>query len=405
MVSRRVALRLLLLAPLLACNAPKARDAVAQEAAAPRAVADYTLYEHGKECFERLGVAVPSFSCDGPRASRLKIEVDGVEVIDHIPDRCDKPDLVAEPRNHYLRDGKDRWDCVPGGRITKFTERNAAGDTVVTVVACRAQYLHPLDSGIYENIAILQSNLRTNETCWFQIRADPGIVARNVVSPFSPGRKRTDAAAARAEALYVPPVTLASVEDGSECFRCHDNGVWLRTPWIMEANQVKASPDIDNDIPRTQGLPVHVGQPFERWNLPRYQPAQIQIDAALFDAAHPPTPREAQQLKDGKLAPSDTCTSCHPIGQSSVANEYEGTCNHLARFWMENKGPSYEGTALGMRLSRHGASFPLNAWMPPGAAEEFASGEEYFAYYRRAFKALETCCQTPHAPECGGQLR
>jgi hypothetical protein len=123
-------------------------------------LADYSIYDHGKECFEKLGVPVfnvVEFSCDGPLSSRLKVEVDGKEVTDYVPEKCDKPDLVAMP----ALDGEARFDCVPGGRVTKMVQKNAAGHDVVTVVACRRTALHPMDSGLYENIAMIQSNLVT----------------------------------------------------------------------------------------------------------------------------------------------------------------------------------------------------------------------------------------------------
>ncbi len=38
---------------------------------------DYAIFDHAKECHDRFQVEVPSFDCDGPDSSRIKIEVNG----------------------------------------------------------------------------------------------------------------------------------------------------------------------------------------------------------------------------------------------------------------------------------------------------------------------------------------
>jgi hypothetical protein len=237
----------------------------------------------------------------------------------------------------------------------------------------------------------------THDTCWYQIR-QPGNAppARHIVPPYTPGHVKGDAVDVKATELYVSPVTLTS--DNSECFRCHDNHVWLRTPWIRSDNQVKASPEIDNEIPRTEGQPNHIGRPFKHWNNPKNRPARISIDRALFDQTFPPSAEEAALMAQGKMAPSNACTQCHALGKASIANPYEGSCNAFARFWMPDKGTHYAGTTAGMRMSSHGAAFPLRAWMPPGASQQFKSGEEYEAFYKRAFKSISLCCEARRAP-------
>ena len=348
---------------------------------------DYSIFDHGKECFDRFQVEIPSFDCDGPNSSRLKVELNGVEVTNYEPSQCDKPSLVG--RNYA---------CVPGARVTKFEETNKYGHKIATVVVCRRSQTSTLDSGKFDNIAVLQSDLSNNETCWYQIRKDASYIGRGIPSPYSPSRVKGDANDLKAKATYESPVTLTS--DSSECYRCHDNHVWLRTPWIDLKNQVPGSGGKTNEIPRTEGEPTYLGKAYREWNLAASRPKQVKIDSAKFDAAYPPTGAEQTAMNAGKMAKSDACTQCHSVALSNLSSGGQGTCNHFARYWMASKPGSFANTVMGSKISSYGHSFPRNAWMPPTAATQFTNDADYQAYYRRSFKAIETCCGDPNRPGC-----
>jgi hypothetical protein len=348
---------------------------------------DYSIFEHGKECYDRFQVEVPSFDCDGPDSSRLKIEVDGVEVTGATPSQCDKPSLVGT-----------NYACVPGARVTKFQSVNKYGHTIATVVACRRSTASALDSGKFDNIAILQSDLQNNESCWYQLRESTSYVARNIPSPYGVGRTKGDAADKKAIDVYESPITLTT--DHSECYRCHDSQVWLRTPWISVKNQTPSASGNVNEIPRTQGEPTFLGKAYRDWNLPASRPKQIKIDKAAFDQALPLTAPEQAAIQAGTMAPSDACTQCHSIGKSELATSGQGTCNHFARYWMSSKPSSFDNTVLGSKVSGFGNSFPRDAWMPPSAATTLTSDSAYQDFYGRAFKAIEVCCDDPSAPGC-----
>src|SRR5688572_19754207 len=97
---------------------------------------DYSIFDHGKECFDRFQVEVPDFDCDGPDSSRLKVEVEGQEVTSYTPADCDKPSLVG-----------NRYACVPGNRVTRWEQVNKYGDTIATVVVCRRATFSSIDNG------------------------------------------------------------------------------------------------------------------------------------------------------------------------------------------------------------------------------------------------------------------
>ncbi len=350
--------------------------------------ADYSIFDHGKDCYDRFLVEVPSFDCDGPDSSRLKIEVNGAEVTTSVPSKCDKPSLVGT-----------NYACVPGSRVTKFETVNKYGHTIATVVACRRSAVSSLDSGKFDNIAVLQSDLQNNETCWYQIRANNSFVGRDIPAPYAAGRKKGDAADKKAVAVYESPITLTT--DHSECYRCHDNQVWLSTPWISTKNQVPSRSGKIHEIPRPGGPdPTFLGKAYRGWNLPAARPKQIKIDKAAFDKAVPPTASQQSAMQAGKMATSDACTSCHSIAKSDLATAGQGTCNHFARYWMASHPTSFNSVVLGAKLSSFGDSFPRDAWMPPSAATTFTSDAAYQTFYERAFKAIEVCCDNPSAPGC-----
>ncbi|MBK6692577.1 MAG: hypothetical protein IPG50_10280 [Myxococcales bacterium] len=347
---------------------------------------DYSIFDHGKECFDRFQVEIPAFDCDGPDASRLKISVDGSEVTAVTPAKCDTPSLVG-----------NKYACVPGARVTKFEEVNRYGHTIATVAVCRRSSASPLDSGEFDNIAVLQSDLQNGETCWFQIRQGADFVARNIPAPYSKGRVKGDTNDRRANAVYESPVTLTT--DHSECYRCHDSQVFLRTPWISVKNQAPSKTGKVHEIPRTLGVPTYLGKAYRGWNLAANRPKQIKINKVVFDGAFPLSASESAAVAAGKMAPSDACTQCHTIGKSEIASAGQGSCNHFVRVWMGG-GPSFSGTVLGSKVSSFGGAFPQSAWMPPAAPSQFASDAAYRGYYARAFSALETCCDDPSQPGC-----
>ncbi len=306
---------------------------------------------------------------------------------DAVPSKCDKPSLAGTT-----------FACVPGARITKTETTNVYGHTIATVIACRRSAFSSLDSGKFDNIAVLQSDLTNGESCWYQIRKSASFTGRSIPAPYKVGREKGDAEDQKADAVYTSPVTLTT--DHSECVRCHDSQVWLSTPWIGVANQLPSATGKVHEIPRPQGQPTFIGRAYRTWNLSEHRPAQIKIDAAAFDQASPPSASQAAAIHSGKIAPSDACTQCHSIGKYAAASGGQGSCNHFARYWMSERPSSFASTVLGSKLSTSGNAFPHNAWMPPTAATTFASDTDYRAFYTRAFAALQTCCDDPSQPGC-----
>jgi hypothetical protein len=67
---------------------------------------------------------------------------------------------------------------------------------------------------------------------------------------------------------------------------------------------------------------------------------------------------------------------------------------------MPDKPQSFSSTVLGSKLTTFANSFPHDAWMPPSATTTFTSDKDYFAFYARAFGAMEQCCDDPTSTGC-----
>src|SRR5688572_13377776 len=93
----------------------------------------YTIWDHGKECAESLGVEVPRFNCLDPNATELPVTVNGRRITEAeakakgIPPKCDVPSDGGTP-------------CLPGTRFLKFIDylsRNGKTEKITTQIICR----------------------------------------------------------------------------------------------------------------------------------------------------------------------------------------------------------------------------------------------------------------------------
>lgn len=322
---------------------------------------DYTIFDHGKECFEAMDqTPLPPISCK--EGTLLPVTQSDKAFTNEVPANCDKPSLV-----HPLA------ACVPGDRLKKVQNKD-----ITTIYMCRRlndPFLNlDIETGWTQNIAIIQYNRRTKNVCWFQIRKhDRGIEATNLVPPYEPDRIFGDAKDLAARDLYVPPGEL--VGRGDACIKCHDNQVWIRTPVLASAKP------FGNGVPDTDVWAkklFHVGKPFQAWNSEKLQPNIIKINSEAYDEIFPPDP-SLPKVNAG------LCTTCHYIGKSPWADEWEGTCGNFVRGWATK-----EVSPLVSRWQSHDAHRKF--WMPP-RRDKLASENEWRNHYDRAIQAAWACCQ------------
>ncbi len=187
--------------------------------------------------------------------------------------------------------------------VTKLPTKNKNVDAVLL---CRHKNVWSNDDDNFDDVAIIMHNKKNGKTCWFQA-LDPKL-SRVVPPPTT----------AAANNYFISPQRTATIE----CYKCHDNGPWMNSPWIFQAGEVP------KDRHRLYSSP---GAAFKAW--PEMKAVAI----------------GTRGLPVGK----ESCTSCHSI--STVAS---GPRTHDK--WMDR----VIGRKHNDATSPHGQTWELAGWMP-----------------------------------------
>jgi hypothetical protein len=213
----------------------------------------------------------------------------------------------------------------------------------------------------FEDIAIIQHNRVTGETCFFQmLRGDFSSVDGRRVPPPDEVSLPSGAPvyALPASQFWLDPVNAAS----KGCNKCHDSDPWVHSPYIDQIRQADGTPLVP---PGGKGQPYSIvgSRGFSDW----------QRSVAIASTVTADT--------NGK-----SCTSCHDIGSLN-------TCAAFAR--------QSAGQVQAPNLSTTGATWPLDHWMPlPQDPTVKALADWQAAGYQKAADHLFTCCDTPAADGC-----
>ena len=289
----------------------------------PCRAGEETLAEYSARCDRAMnGVTVPAFDCE---------EKDAVSDPDYQGKTTTDVKLPCEAPNVL------NSECDPGSHFHVLHRGSDSGDGIYVVAHCRHKAFK--DKNVdhqYGDVAVIQYNANTGATCFYQA-LEPGL-PNNAPAPSS------------GDPFWESPAVAA----GQRCVKCHDNGVFIRSPYLAQFGQVwpffgdashPSTPAADkNYLPGTlltdlsgawnHTMPYQfVGLDFQSWEA-----------YSLTNTANP------------------TCTGCHRMG----VNQSTGTWNQA--------GSSID---LGMRATdttqaekyKHGplvreTSSPI--WMMPG---------------------------------------
>jgi len=204
--------------------------------------------DYAAQCQASMG-RVPAFDCTAAYATVIPIT--GQE-----NGKCDKP--------NQLGDGP----CTPGSRTGQLSTGNP---DVTTVFICR-KYSAVADP-TFHDIAVIQHNRSTGDTCWFQSKLDGSQHnGRTVPSPMDDTPTASN--------YWYEPANVASIN----CQRCHDADPFIWTPYI--------------------------GQVFGQ-NPVNWKPKGPYNSNTFNIFAGQPQPRVFE--------PTDnSCVSCHRIGEHTV---------------------------------------------------------------------------------------
>lgn len=183
------------------------------------------IQDYANACAQAIGLQVPAFDCVG---QGHEIPMTGTE-----GDTCEKPP--------YLPSG----GCYRGSRIGQLT---SSDPNVAMVFLCRKKRLGN-QSYQFDDIAVIQTNYTTGATCFYQ-RLEDGTDGRTVPAP------KDDTGN-----FWMEPSEMAGA--GNACVQCHDNGPFLRTPYVMQRKD--AIPAFDKSF-RNKTEYYFAGNQWLDWN-------------------------------------------------------------------------------------------------------------------------------------------
>lgn len=345
-------------------------------------VGGLSLSAYAGQCAQRLGRLKPMNCLDG---EIIPITIEGVPIPTELTatqassyrfgtgqsqQSCDKPALLELG---------EQGQCIPYSRVMRvdsFRPDGSKHPDVDTILLCRrytarlgrhswrGQSYEGAKSPAFEDIAIIQHNRVTGETCWFQALPPLGESkdARRVPPPDEGALPAgTPSHAERASTFWLSPAETAQ----RDCVMCHDADPWMHSPYI---DQVRLS---DGSSLVFSGMKASGGR-TGRYSV---------VGSRYFPSWTMPTALAAAPLANGR-----SCTSCHELGSRE-------SC---ARWISQSAGKSFPPN-----LSRRGRTdFHLSHWMPPPGEAGANQAAWDQAGWGEAADRLLSCCARPSSPGC-----
>ena len=321
--------------------------------------------EYADECAAEVGY-LPPFSCDDgiwTPIFQLGKEVSRSDLQAKQPAECDNPTLLK---------GGD-GACAPSQllRLKVYEDRSLTVEAQQrdAIAICRPYSNAKLDSGLFNDIALIAHNRLTGATCFFQMYEEgAGRSGKLVPSP--------NALSGSDNFWLTPPNNSFA-----ECSTCHEADPFIHTPYVMRVRgwgdspkqsphskyyaQVPSSAPMVPSNPNGKYYPVGTKEPFIKWRPP--------VVVSRSDAP--------------------LCTSCHRLGKGQGC------------LFSKNA----VGEAIGSGRGAANMEFPNSHWMPMPGKQRFKqslSGEPSLDSWERNFreeatKIFECCSNAENLPkEC-----
>jgi len=245
------------------------------------------IREYAQACEEKIGVKTPGFDCKN--GEKIPI-VEG--------NTCKNAPYLPEAR------------CYADSRIGKI---DSGDKNIAQVFMCR--HKHPgAAPDKFSDIALIQTNLESGATCFFQKLSKKEDLTSKVPAPDS----------TEGEVYFMPPGEMA--ESGNACVRCHDSGPFIRTPYVWQMDK-KGEGKIENLFPTRT--------PEQRTRY--WFPAMPEWSGKVFNVT---------------VDNASGCTTCHAMGTSEIGESNRGTSIWLGPMATgEEKSPLYDKRAHWMKLN------------------------------------------------------
>jgi hypothetical protein len=338
---------------------------------------------YGKECKDALGKWPLTWDC---------LKGDQLDVGKQRNGQCEKPPWLPLDKE---------GQCVDGAFLLRLSTDKAETDALVI---CRRykNRKNPKTNKSFEDIAVIGHNNNTGQTCFFQARKDeePGLDGSNVPSPMADKNDLNESAVAEQAAdFWIKPKNLD--DKGLRCTRCHDNDVWMHTPYV-DQNQADGGFSIGNKScpPGTKRNCVPTKEPDIWKDGPKegaIQSANLYslVEQAFFAGITWPMPNSVLTAKvkndNGKIHTQE-CTACHRISDEKTKDA-----------WLQ--WSTFAPTKKNPKAIITGQLADLKEWqryryMPQETALGDDDENEWHKQYDKHIRAMECCLNNPNYLGC-----
>jgi hypothetical protein len=225
------------------------------------------LQDYAGQCDAAVGTTVPDFDCDAGT------EVPGQGNVFS----GDQPGVTCDEPNRL------RGLCDPGSKFQVLVNSDSAS----IVAHCRKEGGDP---HMYGDIAVIQYSRKNGATCFYQALGNEnhGDMLGGKSDPDSPEMPVKAPSNGQIEgSLWMTPRAAAAIG----CGGCHDNGPFIRSPYLNGVTGVNMLPGSDDDFFNDKDEPYSfVGDAFQNWKAYRVEVS----------------------------SPASECMSCHRLGVSNI---------------------------------------------------------------------------------------
>ncbi len=283
------------------------------------------------------------------------------------PPACDRPAWLDNNNNQ----------CYGNTYVQRIEIKKDDKLKVNAVLLCRHKTQFGDDGDTtFDDVALIMHNPGNGRTCWFQAPTGTrNLDGTKVLYP----HKDTKVAVDNKHDFWFTPQRTATVK----CAGCHDNGPWMNSYWMRQANVVPADDEM-------YAIP---GDQFKNagWKLKFVSDVNV---APGMDSTG------RQQA---------ACTSCHrisvrevsvtPLVGIGVAPLGEGTCRRWLH-WTTRGGPAHDN--FPPSISKYGKTWEKAGWMPERVAGRLVPDTEaqWDLSYKAHVEKVLVCCETPAAGGC-----
>jgi hypothetical protein len=268
-----------------------------------------SLQAYTQKCAAAVGVDVPAFDCDQgtlvPETNLNGVYPNAV---------CDTPNVL-------------NGSCDPGSRFQVLKETNE----VAIVAHCRK---HAAGDGIYRDIAVIQYNRINGATCFYQALSNNAPADGDLPAKVTPPSEGNDPA--QGKFPWLSPSDTAVIR----CNRCHDNGPFIRSPYLAQLRN-----EATNRLPGTNEDPNGTWDQRFTWN--KTLPYKF-------------IGNDFQSWKVYSVTLTGTgsgCIQCHRMGVSSIKGTFESSFGTALDFGLIATAPTQ------LNKNPHSEASPI--WMKP----------------------------------------